>query len=277
MSLHIVPKSEEEDDDLKPVRPPIVTTLDTALRSTSYLDIPQPRVSLRRSTSPSKTDPTLQPKHAEHTRLRLPQYSTLSDAVNLLLQSTNILVLTGAGISTSAGILDFRGADGIFSSEPEDAFHISTFLSDPKKFYKLFARLLPASNITPTPTHAFIRLLELKGKLLRNYTQNIDQLECEAGIAASKVVNCHGTITPGVCVMCGHVFKSKKKFFAAIRNAKVVGAPQCGRCDEMFKERREEVRERGEEDKGRKGSWCKWDEQEVEKAQTAGPQERLGR
>ena len=261
MSLQVRPTSEEEDNDLKPVRPPTLLTTDTSLTSTSYLDIPQPRVSLRRSTSPSKTDPTLQPKHADHTRLRLPQYSTLSDAVTLLLQSSNVLILTGAGISTSANIPDFRSPDtGIFSrlqakgiyKDPEELFHISGFLNDPTEFYETFAELLPATTVTPTPTHAFIRLLQDKGKLLRNYTQNIDQLEREVGIAREKVVNCHGTIAPGVCLTCHHELKSEK-FFAAIRRAAKVGAPQCGRCDQKFKERREEMRERARRKRDRKG------------------------
>ena len=42
----------------------------------------------------------------------------------------------------------------------------------------------------PSVSHKFISLLEKKGKLLRNYTQNIDTLEEAAGI--SKIVYCHG-------------------------------------------------------------------------------------
>jgi NAD-dependent SIR2 family protein deacetylase len=38
----------------------------------------------------------------------------------------------------------------------------------------------------------FIKLLESKGKLLRNYTQNIDTLEQAAGI--ENIVQCHGGI-----------------------------------------------------------------------------------
>ena len=36
----------------------------------------------------------------------------------------------------------------------------------------------------------FIRMLERQGKLLRNYTQNIDTLEQQAGI--ENVIQCHG-------------------------------------------------------------------------------------
>ena len=42
----------------------------------------------------------------------------------------------------------------------------------------------------PSVSHRFIQLLEQHGKLLRNFTQNIDTLEQVAGI--EKVVQCHG-------------------------------------------------------------------------------------
>ncbi|KAF9993130.1 NAD-dependent protein deacetylase sirtuin-1, partial [Entomortierella chlamydospora] len=41
-----------------------------------------------------------------------------------------------------------------------------------------------------------------QGKLLRNYTQNIDTLEQKAGI--QKVLQCHGSFATASCVRCGH-------------------------------------------------------------------------
>lgn len=42
----------------------------------------------------------------------------------------------------------------------------------------------------PSPSHRFIKRLEESGKLLRNYTQNIDTLEQMCGIR--NVITCHG-------------------------------------------------------------------------------------
>ncbi len=78
----------------------------------------------------------------------------------------------------------------------------------PELFYKFAKRLWPgfgsggSSSIKyfPTPTHYFIRALESKNKLLRAYTQNIDTLECRAGI--KKVITCHGSFVSASCQSC---------------------------------------------------------------------------
>jgi hypothetical protein len=46
------------------------------------------------------------------TRKRLADYDTIEDAVDLLKDSDSVVVLAGAGISTSVGIPDFRSAKG---------------------------------------------------------------------------------------------------------------------------------------------------------------------
>lgn len=106
------------------------------------------------------------------------------------------MVLTGAGVSVSCGIPDFRSKDGIYSrlsefelDDPQQMFDLDFFRERPEIFYS-FAREIFPSNFTPSPSHYFIKLLEDHGKLLRNYTQNIDTLEQKAGI--HSVLQCHG-------------------------------------------------------------------------------------
>ena len=50
----------------------------------------------------------------ERPRQRLAHICTLEHVCNLLSTCKNILVLTGAGVSVSAGIPDFRSTDGIY-------------------------------------------------------------------------------------------------------------------------------------------------------------------
>jgi len=53
-------------------------------------------------------------------RQKLKHVNTLSDVVRLIRNSTNIIVLTGAGVSVSCGIPDFRSRDGIYSRLAQD-------------------------------------------------------------------------------------------------------------------------------------------------------------
>lgn len=57
--------------------------------------------------------PVARRKDTERTRKRLQQYHSINHAVELLKNAKNIVVLTGAGISTSLDIPDFRSDDGI--------------------------------------------------------------------------------------------------------------------------------------------------------------------
>lgn len=47
-------------------------------------------------------------------RNRLPGFDTLDDVINLIQSCNNIVILTGAGVSVSCGIPDFRSPGGMF-------------------------------------------------------------------------------------------------------------------------------------------------------------------
>lgn len=141
-------------------------------------------------------------------RRRLTTVSTLTAVVQLLRQSRNILVLTGAGVSVSCGIPDFRSSGGVYARlraeypdlpDPQAMFNIRYFAQDPRPFYR-FAREIFPGQFVPSASHRFIRLLELGGRLLRNYTQNIDTLERVVGI--ERVIECHGSFATASCTRC---------------------------------------------------------------------------
>jgi len=121
----------------------------------------------------------------------------------------NVFVMAGAGISTAAGIPDFRSPDtGIYSNlaklglpNPEAVFDIEYFRVNPKPFYEL-ARELAPGKFKPTLTHSFIRLLHEKGFLHTCFTQNIDTLERRAGIPPEKLIEAHGSFATQRCIDC---------------------------------------------------------------------------
>ena len=107
---------------------------------------------------------------------------------------------TGAGISTSAGIPDFRSPDtGLYANlarldlpYAEAVFDIGYFRKNPLPFYTLAQELYPG-KYRPTITHSFINLLNKKGLLMQLFTQNIDCLEREAGVPDELIIEAHGS------------------------------------------------------------------------------------
>ncbi|KAL4812039.1 NAD-dependent protein deacetylase hst2-2 [Aspergillus spinulosporus] len=122
---------------------------------------------------------------------------------------TRIVVLVGAGLSTSCGLLDFRTPDtGLYAKlkplqlpYPEAMFHISYFKHNPEPFYAI-ARARHPRNTKPGVGHAFLALLERKGVLRFVFTQNIDGLELDAGVSRERVLNVHGDWNDQHCIKC---------------------------------------------------------------------------
>ena len=103
--------------------------------------------------------------------------------------------MTGAGISVSAGIPDFRSpGTGLYDNlkefnlpKPESMFTISYFKLKPQPFYK-FAQSIDKTKFDPTPTHYFAKMLDEKGILFKVMTQNIDNLEEKTEMNMTRVV-----------------------------------------------------------------------------------------
>ncbi|KAI1427435.1 DHS-like NAD/FAD-binding domain-containing protein [Xylaria sp. FL1777] len=124
-------------------------------------------------------------------------------------QAKRIVVMTGAGISTAAGIPDFRSPKtGLYHNlarlnlpHPEAVFEIDFFRDNPRPFYVLAKELYPG-NFHPTISHTFVALLA-KRKLLRMlFTQNIDCLERAAGVPPELIVEAHGSFATQRCIDC---------------------------------------------------------------------------
>lgn len=156
--------------------------------------------------------------------------NTLDDVAKLLAKANNIMIVTGAGVSVSCGIPDFRSEKGIYSrlqeyelDDPQQMFDIEYFRESPEIFYSFAKELYPA-KYQPSPSHLFVKLVEEKGKLLRNYTQNIDTLEHKANI--KRVVNCHGSFATASCVTCG-IQVDGKEIEEYIMAQQVPPCPKC--------------------------------------------------
>ncbi|HOC43543.1 MAG TPA: Sir2 family NAD-dependent protein deacetylase [Thermoanaerobaculales bacterium] len=115
-----------------------------------------------------------------------------------------VVALTGAGISTAAGVPDFRGPGGIYTTgryDPQATFEIDGFLRDPAPFFRFTRDVLGlVADLEPTLTHRFLVGLEAAGTLRTVITQNIDPLHQRAG--SRGVIAVHGGYWTSHCLAC---------------------------------------------------------------------------
>ncbi|CAL5998551.1 Sir2_family protein [Hexamita inflata] len=166
------------------------------------------------------------PKISSQHSSRQSQFLRLNNLLNVIKQpNAQIGAIVGAGISVSAGFSAFRSDNSIFQQmkkeypkyaredDPNDdtflrdAFSVDMLLSDPRVQYRVlsaFDHSMHDQDIAPTLTHLFLTWLAEVKKLKVVVTQNIDDLEINAGLQQQlkeNLIQIHGTLSgPGVCV-----------------------------------------------------------------------------
>ncbi|OCH87462.1 DHS-like NAD/FAD-binding domain-containing protein [Obba rivulosa] len=171
-----------------------------------------------------------------------------------------IVVVTGAGISCSCGIPDFRSSDGLYALVKQqypdvvlkgrDLFDASLFRNSTSTavFYTFISQLKRSvDSAVPSPTHRFIKTLDSKRKLLRSYTQNIDGLEERAGLMGSsseearsngkgkgklkarevRNVQLHGDIHRVRCTFCSAEFPCTEEYLVEFGTGTPPDCPEC--------------------------------------------------
>ncbi|KAF8555269.1 NAD-dependent deacetylase sirtuin-2 [Imleria badia] len=150
----------------------------------------------------------------------------------------NVFLMLGAGVSTSAGIPDFRSPEtGLYANlarlnlpYPEAVFQIDFFQRNPVPFYTLAKELYPG-RYRPTLTHSFIKVLHTHGLLHTCFTQNIDTLERRAGVPERKIIEAHGSFATQRCIECKRPYDDEKIKKAVISST----IPRCERCNGLVK------------------------------------------
>lgn len=145
-----------------------------------------------------------------------------------------IVFLVGAGISTSAGIPDFRSENGIFNqikekynlNSPKSFFEIDYFYKNPKSFYE-FSKDFYTKKFKPTLFHYFMSFINHKNLLYYIFTQNIDNLESQLNIEKEKIVYAHGNIFEASCPKCGDKIDFSN-YLEYVMNNKIKYCEKCG-------------------------------------------------
>lgn len=161
-----------------------------------------------------------------------PDEQLMEQVASLIKDSSFMVALTGAGISTNAGIPDFRGEKGIYvtGEYPPTVFDYDTFVKNPKIFYTYAKDYIKAErNLQPTYAHRFLADLEQKGLLKHLLTQNVDGLHQKAG--SGNVLELHGGYDNSHCINCRKEFKFNV-FRDKVENGWV---PQCDVCGGTIK------------------------------------------
>ena len=162
------------------------------------------------------------------TPLELSERENIKKAAELLTNSKNSIVLTGAGISTESGIPDFRGEGGIWDKyKPEIYGDIESFLKDPSKFWKMAEDIAPTLfNAEANPGHFALAELEKMKIIKAIITQNVDELHQKAG--AVIVYEVHGNINRFTCLGCRASY-NKDQVLNKLKRRKR-SSPLCDYC-----------------------------------------------
>jgi NAD-dependent deacetylase len=119
----------------------------------------------------------------------------------------HIVVLTGAGISTESGIPDFRGPQGVWTTNPaaEKQSTLQNYLADGQVRQAAWQSRMANPVWTARPNRGHLALFELerRGKLHALITQNIDELHQQAGHAPERIIEVHGSMRRAMCWGCG--------------------------------------------------------------------------
>jgi NAD-dependent deacetylase len=133
--------------------------------------------------------------------------SAIAAAARLLADARDLVVLTGAGISTESGIPDFRSPGGLWTRYDPRELTFQRFVSRPevrRAYWEMGATLYPLlCEARPNLAHRALAALERRGGLRRIVTQNIDGLHQRAGSSPEKVIEIHGTALAVACLSCG--------------------------------------------------------------------------
>jgi len=103
-----------------------------------------------------------------------------------MFEASNIVVLTGAGISSEAIPPEFRGTEGAWTGQAKGF---------PSKF-RLF------TSVEPNAGHQAIAELQDLGKLKFLITQNVDNLHLRSGIRPELLAELHGNVARFRCQRC---------------------------------------------------------------------------
>ena len=146
----------------------------------------------------------------------------------------NIVIFTGAGISTESGIPDFRGPQGVWKTNTP--IYFQDFIGSEEVRKESWKRKFSGQDIIKkaNPNIGHFAVAEIINNHESAYliTQNVDNLHQDAGVPDDKITEIHGNASYASCLDCGIRYELKpiKKDF--LENETV---PYCNACGGIIK------------------------------------------
>jgi len=137
----------------------------------------------------------------------------VTELAELVRSSKYFVTYTGAGISTAAGIPDFRGPEGVWTLKAKG--------QTPKPSNK--------GKAVPTMTHMALVSLMNSNHLNFLVSQNCDGLHVKSGISPSKISELHGNTNVEACAGCGKLFYRNFPV-RTCSNSKLLTGRRCDGC-----------------------------------------------
>lgn len=159
--------------------------------------------------------------------------SGITQLASLLKRAKSTVVVTGAGISTEAGIPDFRGENGIYRQLGEDRvmriINIDFFNRHPDQFYGFYRQYFNFPQVEPSQAHFTLAKMEKDDIIQGIVTQNIDNLHQKAG--SRNVIPIHGNAEEFICTgwHCRKLYDSDY-----VKNSPET-VPRCADCGGIIK------------------------------------------
>jgi len=145
-------------------------------------------------------------------------------------RANNIVVFTGAGISTESGIPDFRGPQGV--RKTTTPIYFQDFIGSEEVRRESWERKFSNKDIIkkakPNIGHLAVAKIINSNDSAHLITQNVDNLHQDAGVPQSKITEIHGNATYATCLDCDIRYELGpiKKVF--LDEGIIPGCSECG-------------------------------------------------
>lgn len=158
----------------------------------------------------------------------------VAEAAEVLKRAGQILIFSGAGLSTESGIPDFRGPEGLWTKvDPED-FTIDRYRENRDLRVRGWQMHVQGelwgarSKVPPNKGHEAIVRLREAGRLAGVVTQNVDGLHHKSGLEADFVAEMHGNVRGSHCMSCDQRWQTETILEWVEAGETDPRCPECG-------------------------------------------------